>query len=105
MILANTRARYSELLENIKGSLFFAVPHRGSDVAFWGAFAASILRKAQLGLGTNTAFLDDLKRNSPEFAAVSQDFVERGALLHIRSFYETVMMRASADISQMSEIS
>src|ERR1700742_5068785 len=87
MILAHARARYANLLKQIKGSLFLGVPHRGSDNAFWGAFAASLLQKAQLGMGTKTAFLNDLKRNSPHFAQISQEFVERGANLQIRTFY------------------
>jgi hypothetical protein len=92
MVLAHTRKKYTDLLGSIKASMFFAVPHRGADIAYWGAFAASLLHKVQLGFGTNSAFLEDLQRNSTAFAQISKDFVERGAELLIRTFYETVMM-------------
>jgi hypothetical protein len=73
----------------VRGLVFFGVPHRGSDVAFWGSFAANLLKITQLGFGTNTRFVEALKRNSETFADISQQFIERAANLPIRTFYET----------------
>ena len=90
MILAHERlSHYASLLSNVRGLVFFGVPHRGSDVAYWGAFAANLLKIMQLGFGTNTRSVKDLERNSATFANISQQFIERGANLPIRTFYET----------------
>jgi hypothetical protein len=90
MILAHGRLRhYADLLNSVRGLVFFGVPHRGSDVAYWGNFAANLLKITQLGFSTNTSFVEALKRNSETFADISQQFIERGANLPIRTFYET----------------
>jgi hypothetical protein len=72
--------------------MFFAVPHRGSDIAYWASFAASLLNTVQLGFGTHKTFVKDLTRNSATFAHIAQQFVERAAPLQIRTFYETDKM-------------
>jgi hypothetical protein len=77
------------LLDSVRGLVFFGVPHRGSDIAFWGNFAANLLKITQLGFGINTSFVEALKRNSTTFADISQQFSELGANLPIRTFYET----------------
>ena len=65
------------------------VPHRGADSAYWASFVANILQVVQLGWGTNTSFVEALKRNSPTFTEISTQFVERAASLRIRTFFET----------------
>ena len=50
---------------------------------------ASLVRGAQLGTGTNTKFVEALKKNSKEFDDISESFIERAAELDIRTFYET----------------
>jgi hypothetical protein len=95
LILAHERSSiYGNLLDRIRGSVFFGVPHRGSDVAYWGNFAANVLTVAQLGFGTNSRFVYALQRNSRTFAEISQQFIERGSKLDIRTFYETEKMHA-----------
>jgi triacylglycerol esterase/lipase EstA (alpha/beta hydrolase family) len=63
---------YGELLSKIRGIIFLGTPHRGSDVAWWASFPAKFLKAIQLGTGTNTAYLEALKKNSPEFSRISQ---------------------------------
>jgi hypothetical protein len=91
MILAHERANiYKEILDSIHSVVFFGVPHRGADQAYWAEFAATVVKVSQLGFGTNTNFVRDLKRNSSAFATIAQQFIERGAQLRqIRTFYET----------------
>jgi hypothetical protein len=90
LILAHERSRhYADLLNSVRGLIFFGVPHRGADVAYWGSFAANLLKITQLGFGTNTSFVEALRRNSATFADISEQFIERGANLPIRTFYET----------------
>jgi hypothetical protein len=43
----------------------------------------------QLGFGTNPNFVTALQRNSRTFAHISEQFIERGDKLKIRTFYET----------------
>ena len=78
-----------DVLESVRGLVFFGVPHRGSDLAYWSMFAARLLKDVQLGLGTNTSFVEALKRNSQSFADISKSFIERAMPLKIRTFYET----------------
>jgi hypothetical protein len=93
MILANERSKYyGDLLQHVRGAVFFGVPHRGSDIAYWAGFAANILQFGQLGLGTNSAYVKALERNSPTFANISTQFVDRAERLSIRTFYETERM-------------
>jgi hypothetical protein len=90
MIIAHERSNeYGELLSSIKAAMFFGTPHRGSEAAYWGAYAANVLKILQLGRGTNTSFVSALQRNSTEFANISQQWIERAAPLKIRTFYET----------------
>lgn len=92
MIAHERSGVYGDLLSSVRGSVFFGVPHRGSDVAYWGLYAANLLKYAQLGFGTNTKFVEALDRNSHEFADICDQFIERGANLKIRTFYETEKM-------------
>lgn len=90
LIAAHERSsEYGDLLNCVRGSVFFAVPHRGADMAYWANFAANLLQITQLGFGTNNSFVHSLKRNSETLADISQQFIERGARLQIRTFYET----------------
>ena len=89
MILAWTNnSYYGEVLEKFKGCLFLGVPHRGADLAYWANFPARIIPYASFGFTGNPRFLESLKKNSKDWMRISNDFVPRGAQLHIRSFFE-----------------
>jgi len=93
MILAHHRSKYyGNLLQHVRAIVFFGVPHRGSDVAYWATFAANILQFGQLGLRTNPTYVKALQRNSSTFAEISTQFVERAESLSIRTFFETERM-------------
>src|ERR1700733_10469592 len=93
MILAHERSSYyGDLLQHVRAVVFLGVPHRGSDIAYWAAFAAKILRVGQLGFQANPVYIEALQRNSPTFANISTQFIERAVPLSIRTFYETEMM-------------
>jgi hypothetical protein len=90
LILAYERSGlYGDLLDCVKAVVFFGVPHRGADLAYWATFTSMILQTMQLGFGTNPNFVTDLQRNSRTFADISKQFIERGDKLRIRTFYET----------------
>jgi hypothetical protein len=87
LILAHERSSvYEDLLNSVRGSVFFGVPHRGADAAYWAWFAANLLKITQLGFGTNTNFVAALKTT---FAEISEQFIERAVQLEIRTFFET----------------
>ena len=48
-----------------------------------------MVRYGQLNTGTNTEWVKALQKNSPTFADISAQFVERAAPLKIKTFYET----------------
>ncbi|KAI9740439.1 MAG: hypothetical protein M1834_005019 [Cirrosporium novae-zelandiae] len=93
MIIANERLMlYKSLLHSVKACIFFGVPHRGADIAYWGRFVANLLDYGQLGLKVNKNLIDALVKNSPTLANISRQFVERGTQLQIRTFFETEKM-------------
>ena len=79
---------YGDLLRCVRGCVFFGVPHRGAESGYWANFAGTIIKVALIGR-TNTSLAAALQQNSAKFAEISQQFVERGAPLKIRTFYET----------------
>ncbi|KAL8846162.1 MAG: hypothetical protein Q9221_008730 [Calogaya cf. arnoldii] len=90
IIRAHERSQhYGALLQSTHGIVFMGVPHRGADSARWASLVANILQVGQLGWGTNTNFVEALKRNSPIFSDISRQFVERAEQLTIRTFFET----------------
>lgn len=90
IIIAHERSSiYAKILDSIQALVFFGVPHRGSDLAYWSAYAARLTSTIQLGLGTNKSFVEALTRNSQTFADISKSFTERAAPMKIRTFYET----------------
>lgn len=79
---------YGDMLENVRGLMFFGVPHRGSDIAFCAGLPATLLDKGLVGFGGNTRFLDALMKNSIEWREIAEQFVQRAdRVLLIRSYY------------------
>lgn len=90
LILAHEQPEhYIDLSKSVRGVIFFGVPHCGSNVAYWGTFAANLLETIQLGFGTNSNFVKDLQRNSETLANISELFFKLSDKLEIRTFYET----------------
>ncbi|KAH0559684.1 hypothetical protein GP486_003804 [Trichoglossum hirsutum] len=84
----NHSSHYDAFLHRVRGIVFMGTPHRGSDIAHWAGFAARALRAAQIGTGTNNNLLRALEEKSRTLLDISQQFVDRGATLQIRTFYE-----------------
>jgi hypothetical protein len=72
-----------------RGVIFMGTPHRGADAASWANFVAQALKALQMGTAANRSLLSDLKKNSEALRQISQQFVERGSTLKIKTFYET----------------
>ena len=90
MIIAHERSSiYENLLIRTSSLVLFAVPHRGSDIAYWGNFATHLANYIQLNTGTNTEWVKILQKKHQTFADISVQFIERAATLKIRTFYET----------------
>ncbi|KAL8977069.1 MAG: hypothetical protein Q9205_007057 [Flavoplaca limonia] len=107
----SARSIMGPLLQSTHGIVFMGVPHYGADLARWASLVANILQVSQLGWGTNTKFVEALKRNSPTFADISRQFVERAKPLTIRTFFETerwgnqvIVDKASAVLNLPNEI-
>ncbi|KAF3807774.1 Protein SERAC1, partial [Colletotrichum gloeosporioides] len=92
--LARERTNHwRDVQKSTLGLMFFGVPHRGADDAYWGEFASRLLSALSLGTWGNSRFVQGLKRNSPEFSSISRAFVEPGSEIKvIRTFYETKKM-------------
>ena len=93
LILAHRRSSdFSEILERVKGVIFLGTPHRGTNMVFWAQLVAQTLHAAQLNEGNNLKLLRALKADSETLSRISREFVELGANLQIRTFYETEKM-------------
>ncbi|KAI1392844.1 uncharacterized protein F4822DRAFT_142898 [Hypoxylon trugodes] len=90
--LAKERSdHWEDIASSTVGIMFFGVPHRGADAAYWADFAASVISFASLGLQGNRNFVKDLKKNSREFSNISKAFIQPASKIKtIHSFYETV---------------
>ena len=73
----------------VKAVIFMGTPHHGADVATWANFAARAFRALQMSTATNTSLLSDLRGNSATLKQISQQFVERGSAIKMKTFYET----------------
>ncbi|KAK2599764.1 hypothetical protein N8I77_011490 [Diaporthe amygdali] len=80
---------YGHLLPKVRAIQFFAVPHRGADIAYWGLFVQRLMHYGQLTFRGNDEFLKGLQRNSKIFASISQQFIERAQALRIVTFVES----------------
>ncbi|PQE09827.1 hypothetical protein CJF30_00010308 [Rutstroemia sp. NJR-2017a BBW] len=91
LILTNERSdHWQNIRDSAAGIVFFAVPHRGADIAYWATLTANALTFATLGAMGNARFVKALKRNSPEFSRISQAFIQPATRFKIiRTFYET----------------
>lgn len=93
MIRAHEQNKYyAQFLDSIKGVVFFATPHRGSDLAFWDLLGTRVVKATTLGYTTNTMLSKELKLNSATLKSISESFTYRGWGFEIRSFYETQLM-------------
>ena len=72
-----------------KGIVFMGTPHRGTNRSSWVNFASRVLQSLHDG-ATSSRILSDLERNSETLRQISQQFVERGSTLKIKTFYETM---------------
>jgi hypothetical protein len=87
LILAHARlSLHEDVLHSVRGCVFFGVPHRGADVAYWASWGANLLKILQLGFSTNTNFVDAL---GTTFSEISEQFIERAHRFKILTFYET----------------
>ena len=92
LIIANERSdHWKDVRDSAAGVIFFAVPHRGADTAYWAKLATNVLSFATLGAMGNANFVKSLKRNSPDFSNISTAFIQPATRFPIiRTFYETV---------------
>ena len=92
LILAHEQSRHKNLLDSVRGCMFFGVPHHGTNIAYWGDIAAKLLKIGTLG-SANPKFVAALKSNSSTLHEISRQFPERVASIKIRTFYETKKLR------------
>ncbi|KAI9888001.1 MAG: hypothetical protein M1823_000122 [Watsoniomyces obsoletus] len=97
--------KYKDLSESVKAAVFFGVPHRGADIAYWASLSVTLVNAVAMGSAINKAYLDALQRNSTVWCDISHSFVQRVPSLKIRTFYETrkVVDKDSAIMLQSNE--
>ena len=91
MVLAHERRSepaFKDILGNTKAMAFLSVPHRGSDIAWWGAAGANVLKTLCMETSTSSMLIRDLRKNSPALMDISRQFVPRSQNLKLYAFYE-----------------
>ncbi|GAP82519.1 putative protein SERAC1 [Rosellinia necatrix] len=79
-----------------KGIVFFGTPHRGADIAKWGAMIRNIARVVTCW--PRPSFLDVLRRNSEDLYKISEDFLPLSSNYAIISFYEEYAIGIWGDV-------
>ena len=94
LILAHERSsEFHDILTHTKAIAFLAVPHKGSGTAWWGNFAANVLKGASIGLSTNSALVADLRKDSGALTDMQKQSIERIQHLKMYTFYETLKLQ------------
>jgi Calcineurin-like phosphoesterase/NACHT domain/Ankyrin repeats (3 copies)/Putative serine esterase (DUF676) len=105
LIIANEKQEvYGNVHEATKTILFLGTPHKGSDVAYWGTYAARLVKAMQFGFGTNTNFITALQKNSASFAEITRQFTPLATSLKIRTFYETEKLAGQIIVDRESAV-
>lgn len=63
-------------------------PHRGADLASWGAMLSRLVNTLTLSSIIRTDLLRDLGTKSKCLQLISRQFVQRASIIQIISFYE-----------------
>ena len=105
LILAHERQNiYGIVGQSVAGVVFLGTPHRGSDLAFWGAVFSRIADFAVFGR-MRTDLLQSLNEKSKELGDICSQFVERGIPLQIFTIYERLKVPSiQALVSKYSTI-
>jgi hypothetical protein len=85
---------YGEILQSCTGIVFMGTPHRGADLASWGALLSRLVNTMTLSSAVRTDLLRDLKTRSKTLQIISRQFVQRGNRINIVSFYERKATRS-----------
>lgn len=96
MLIAHNEAKfYPGILASVKAILFLGTPHRGSDIANYGAvlsnLANAVLKTSQASRTTGTLrkdLLDELSTNAPGLLKIATDFRVHTGGIQITSFIE-----------------
>ena len=79
-----------DLLQCIRGVVFFGTPHRG--YAHFGSTLSLILSASSLRTHTNHQLVSALEADSSILWHINRSFVDRSKILNIVTFYETEKM-------------
>lgn len=92
IVRAHEKDRYKDLLDSIKGIVFFGTPHRGSSLANWSTLLSHVASGVSLGTKTNKRLSKGLESQSQVLQEISKSFIDRARSLQLVSFYETDKM-------------
>jgi hypothetical protein len=79
---------YGDISKSCKGIIFMGTPHRGTDIASWGTLLSRLANALTLSSTVRTDLFKDLETGSKTLQVISRQFVQRGSLIRIVSFYE-----------------
>jgi len=79
---------YEDISISCKGIIFMGTPHRGTDFASWGTLLSRLANALTLSSTMRTDLFKDLETGSKTLSTISRQFIQRGSLIQIVSFYE-----------------
>jgi len=105
--------QFRHIINNVKGVVFFATPHRGADLAKVATSIDRVIRASQLG--NRRKYMKELAPESDRIEDINRDFRHHLNRLFVLSFYEEcpstrigdviIVPRASAVLDSAGETS
>lgn len=79
---------YGNILNSVKGVIFMATPHRGSELVPWAILLSNFVNVASFGRGIRKSLLRNIDRDSDMLGEISRQFTHRATKLKLMSFVE-----------------
>ena len=76
----------------VQAIVFMGTPHREPDTASWTKFVSRAFEALRMDTATNISLRSGLGKNSEVLQQISQQFVERGSTIRMKTFYETMKL-------------
>jgi len=113
VISGSANRQFCHIVNNVKGMVFFATPHRGANLAKMAASIDTVVRASQLT--DNRRYIQELAPESDRIEDINRDFQYHLSRLFVLSFYEecpssfvgevVIVPRASAILDSIGETS
>jgi hypothetical protein len=105
LIMAHNRQKlWGSIAKSVAGVIFLGTPHRGAEIAYWGALFSNLANFAVAG-NLRSELLKSLEPKSKLLGDICEKFVERAESLQIISIYERWKLKTTNTLVGASDFS